>query len=427
MSTFIFEYLLSHRAFFVYGLLLIEVPLFLSFPHRKCFFAKVLLCATTFIAVGLFMPFPIESSLMISTLLFFLSAGLFCFCYEVPFRSSMYLCVQAYLLQIIAQNINKVIIFITGITYDESAPFHFLCLAIFSAFGYWGLVRRWGIAQMVKRNNFKQLILLGSLVSICVIIMVDVQFNQRGLEYDLLCRIAIIVSSCFALCLQYAELKGGLLEMENTVIQQLLAAERIQYTTFKDSVDVINRKCHDLKHQVAAVRAGVVQDPQSALKEIEDAVSIYDAVAKTGSETLDAILTEKTFYCQKHNILLTYLVDAKELSFIDAADLYALFGNALDNAIESVMKADWEKRFITLRINRRNDMISIHVENYCTTPSVFCDGMPVTTKTDKENHGFGVKSIQYLVERYEGYVSFRTMQETFLVDITIPVPACQAM
>ena len=72
------------------------------------------------------------------------------------------------------------------------------------------------------------------------------------------------------------------------------------------------------------------------LKELEQSVQIYDAMVKTGNEALDTLLTEKSLYCEAHGIKISCVVDGKSLAFLDPVDLYAILGNALDNAVEGV-------------------------------------------------------------------------------------------
>ena len=60
------------------------------------------------------------------------------------------------------------------------------------------------------------------------------------------------------------------------------------------------------------------------------------------------------------------MVDGKLLNFMNTTDVYALFGNLMDNAIESVIKeADEEKRIISVSIKIQNHGVHIHSENYC--------------------------------------------------------------
>ena len=112
------------------------------------------------------------------------------------------------------------------------------------------------------------------------------------------------------------------------------------------------------------------------------------------------------------------MIDGKTISFMNSTDVYALFGNLLDNAIESVLKEpDEEKRIISLLVSEKNGGTYIHMENYCGEPVTFENGFPVTTKNDKAYHGFGVRSIRYLADKYEGNLLMRMEKERFITDI----------
>lgn len=112
------------------------------------------------------------------------------------------------------------------------------------------------------------------------------------------------------------------------------------------------------------------------------------------------------------------MVDGSVLDFLSTTDVYALFGNLLDNAIESVMKEpDEEKRIISISVSCRNQGSYIHVENYCAEQVAFENGLPLTTKMDTAYHGFGVRSIKYIVDKYKGTLLMREDKNRFLVDI----------
>lgn len=92
-------------------------------------------------------------------------------------------------------------------------------------------------------------------------------------------------------------------------------------------------------------------------------MAIYDNIYQTGNDALDLVLTEKSLLCDEYNIKLSSMIEGLALDFMHTTDVYALFGNLLDNAIESVMKEpDEEKRIISIQMARKSqDIIFIWI------------------------------------------------------------------
>lgn len=205
-------------------------------------------------------------------------------------------------------------------------------------------------------------------------------------------------------------------EIEN--ISTALHQAQRQYALSKESIKLINLKCHDLKYQIQRFAEKGVYDEDS-IKEINNAISIYDSTVKTGNQVLDVILTEKSLLCQDKGISLTCMVECDGIDFIREGDLYALFGNIIDNAIEAAgCLTEQEKRYIGLNINRVNKFITIKIDNYfCGEIKLDSDGLPITTKDNKEYHGFGMKSISAIVEKYNGTMSVVINEDIFCLNI----------
>lgn len=214
------------------------------------------------------------------------------------------------------------------------------------------------------------------------------------------------------------------LERELVVQQQLARQQREQYQLTQETIDIINRKCHDLKHQVAALRNISLEEQREAhLSEIERSIQIYDSTLETGSRVLDTVLTEKSLYCGAHQITMTCMADGRRLSFLDDVDVYTIFGNAIDNAIESVSGlTDPEKRAIAVSVWSKSGLLLIQFENYYEKELRFENGIPATTKADKNDHGFGIRSIGYTVKKYGGHLTISAEDHLFLLSISIPLP-----
>lgn len=222
----------------------------------------------------------------------------------------------------------------------------------------------------------------------------------------------------------YSQLKAQTqfrIQEELNIQRQLWMRHKAQYEMAKETIDLINGKCHDLKHQVAALRTiDNLEKRSGVIDSIEDSVMIYDSMFQTGNTILDTVLTEKSLLCKKKKIGITCIADGTLLDFMDAVDLYTLFGNALDNAMEAVQKLPEEERFLSLLLHKKAGLIFIQVENRYQGKIMVKDGFPVTTKEDKNYHGFGIPSIYRIAEKYHGFVTIETEYQIFLLRMTIP-------
>ena len=116
------------------------------------------------------------------------------------------------------------------------------------------------------------------------------------------------------------------------------------------------------------------------------------------------------------------MVDGDALSRMSSIDVYVLFGNLLDNSIEAVEKIDDpEKRVISLTVGIKNGFVCIQTNNYFTGEVNIQKGIPQTTKGDKDYHGFGVKSLTHIAEKYGGAVNVYIQNDIFIVLISIPL------
>lgn len=215
--------------------------------------------------------------------------------------------------------------------------------------------------------------------------------------------------------------KSEQLEYDKAMLENLLRQQNKQQMLANETVEIINRKCHDLKHQVALLRASRNSDSDKYLDEIEKAIMIYGDIAKTGNNALDVTLTEKCLLCNERGIKFTYIVDGESLDAIKPVDVSALFGNILDNAIESVDGEPPERKIIRLNVSVVHGYLRIHCENYCGHDVAFEDGLPASEPEKGEYHGFGTKSIRYIAEKYDGNVVMECKDDLFNVNIIIPI------
>lgn len=226
------------------------------------------------------------------------------------------------------------------------------------------------------------------------------------------------------LYLQHELFQKSAIRQELSMLNHLWIQQKDQYALAKENISLINQKCHDLKHQIQAMRVMFSDEKrEDYFHEMEQSVRIYEVLAKTGNEVLDTVLTEKSLYCEANGIQANCVADGSLLSFMDPVDLYTIFGNALDNAIESVKdNADREKRIIDVLVYAEKQMLVIQIINPVARPLQFDEeGLPKSTKVSDGYHGFGLKSIRHTVKRYGGFLTVKVENGCFYLQILLPM------
>ena len=238
-------------------------------------------------------------------------------------------------------------------------------------------------------------------------------------------RTLLDLSGIAVLYAYHVQVKEIQIRFEKDTLHNIMEMQYKNYQLSKENIDMVNQKYHDLKHQINLLKTqAYVGKSTSYLEKMEREIRVYETQNKTGNQILDAVLTNKAMICQNKEIELKFIVDGGALSFMEDMDVSALFGNMLDNAIESAEKQqEKQKRLIWLYVTKEKQFVRIRTENYCDEKIRFKNGMPVTTKKDRRLHGYGMKSIKSTVEKYHGSVVAAQENNWFELKILLPAGA----
>lgn len=211
---------------------------------------------------------------------------------------------------------------------------------------------------------------------------------------------------------------------ENYAIHTILRNQEKQYQFSQECIDMVNMKYHDLKQQINIWKMSSGDlSYKKYMDELSRQMEQFDLSIHSGNQVIDTILTEKTLLCAKKEIQIITVVDGKELDFMEVADLCSIFGNALDNAIEYEENLlDKEQRIIRVVVYRVHSFVLLMFENYCEIQHKLYEGLPISTKENKLLHGYGLKSIQYIVKKYDGQMDIVQKDGWFKLKMIIPLP-----
>lgn len=277
-----------------------------------------------------------------------------------------------------------------------------------------------------RTDTLKNSTVMAMLVAMLVMVNLfqnffDVYSQGIPVQLYLLFQLFDLMCCLFVLSLQCAVGRGEGLRRDNDILKHVLHLQQEQMESSKETMDLIQVKCHDLKNQLATLGSRI---PQEEIDEFNRAASILGSAVKTGCEALDVLLMEKLLLCESKGIQLSCMADGASLSFLRPAHIYSLLGNAIDNAIEAAGKVpDGERRCISLNIRPDRGMVVVHIENPYQGELSLAGGLPQTTKADRRYHGFGMKSMKMVAERYGGCLSLRAEGGIFSLNILLPIPA----
>lgn len=211
--------------------------------------------------------------------------------------------------------------------------------------------------------------------------------------------------------------------LEISAMHNMLNRQYEQYRFSKENMDFLNHRYHDLKHQIIALKAEANPEKKiEYLEKMEVAIQHFETQYNTGNKALDILLSGKSKQIVENGMNFTCVADGTLLDKIEIIDICSIVGNALDNAIESIMQlSDPEKKIIKVAIFAQSNFLLMRFENYFESQLNFEDGDIATTKNDKRAHGFGIRSIKNAAEKYGGNVKIVTDDHWFTLCVLIPL------
>lgn len=239
-------------------------------------------------------------------------------------------------------------------------------------------------------------------------------------------RTLVDMAGVLILTVQHEQLREAALHSELTAMDNVLHRQYEQYRQSKENIRLINRRYHELKMQIAAIRAERDQAKQdAALARMESGIRQYEAENKTGNPVLDTLLTAKSMECQEQGIRMTSVADGQRLGFLSTREICTLVGVPLDNAVESLTaEPDPEKRLLRVAIYAQSGCVMLRFENYCAAPvALGPDGLPVRSA----HGGYDLRGVQAAARQHGGTMTVKWENSWFTVRILLPIPEKESM
>lgn len=216
------------------------------------------------------------------------------------------------------------------------------------------------------------------------------------------------------------------LSMQNTVAYSLLESIKDR----QESEESIRTLRHDLKNHVMTIELLLDQGRTEELKNYLHTMSKSSDTStsrfRTGNQLVDGLLMRKLGPAAADGLRVEVKLDMSSGGFLSPFDLCVLMGNVLDNALEACQKVTpAESRFIRLSGGRSANCLLVRLENSYSGQRTSTSVPLQTTKADRRMHGFGLRNVKRVLDRYGGTMAITTAEGVFTMSMLLPMPDVQ--
>lgn len=250
---------------------------------------------------------------------------------------------------------------------------------------------------------------------------------QKDIRYQvcamlILCILLFISNSVF---LAIATASRERLEKANRILGDCHTWQREYYQALLDQEQETRKYRHDMKNHFLCMESlaqhNKFQDLKDYIRRISKNISDTNLTYRTGNDIFDILLHEYSGRCKKEGIAFYVTGTVTREILIPFDDLCILFSNLITNACEAARKAeDARNRKVLVNIAQGHQYLGLSTGNYLKGREITLD--TPTTKQDARNHGFGLKNIRRIAEKYGGKVTFTTKGDWLEIQVFIEIP-----
>ena len=211
-------------------------------------------------------------------------------------------------------------------------------------------------------------------------------------------------------------------EKELLIMRDTMVAQK--YTELETAIEKNRQLSHDLKNHILVLKhfkmEGDYEGIDKYIEEIEQNFFDIKRIVWTGNQIADMLLEQKRILAEQEGIAFTIqAVPVAEWMF-DDSETCSLLGNLLDNAIEACMRMDYNaNKWVSVKIENQKQLLFIKIENSINEAPVMEKGRPVSVKGDKKRHGYGLKNVERILNKYDGTIAYLSRDKAFQIELLI--------
>lgn len=284
------------------------------------------------------------------------------------------------------------------------------------------LLLKFKFNNILKRGNIIILIIIPIITMLSMIGIMQAFLHSNELKYELLlAAVSVMLTNVLT---YYVFIKTNNDVERETEIRTLKQKYENDKKYIYDVEKLYSKTCgirHDIIHHFGVISSLLGDDIGNVREYIQSVtknqLDVAKSLIRTENEYFDAIANIKLAVCDQLGIKVQIRVMNHSLDRLRSEEIGIIFGNLFDNAIDAA-KHTKDKR-IELDVQTEGERCSIQMINSIEKSAINNNQSLMTTKEDKEYHGYGIKNIKCIVKKYEGMINFFEENNYFECDILI--------
>ncbi|SHK58996.1 sensor histidine kinase [Paramaledivibacter caminithermalis] len=292
---------------------------------------------------------------------------------------------------------------------------------------------KYKIANYFKKTQIYQLLFVLVLNIIVIFSAIYFYKNTNVIRGNEKRHIAILSVGIIMFTIAILEITKKIMEYAVKEIEWNLKEREYKRQTFymknmDDMFKNIRAQRHDFNHHIGCIYGLINMEEFEKIKEyiekLTKETAEYNEIINVGNPILASLLNTKITKAKKKKIKVDIDIDINTNISIECIDISIIIGNLLDNAIEACEKVEEDNRYIEVNIYTKMNNLIIKVANSKLSEIELerkINNEGFTTKSDAENHGFGLTNIKQTVEKYRGIIKIEDESNIFKINIAIPI------
>lgn len=203
----------------------------------------------------------------------------------------------------------------------------------------------------------------------------------------------------------------GLIEQQNKYYEN-------QLQIINETQEASNILRHDMKNHLRSlfsdIKSGNLSEAQKHISDIVDVFESGTEIIDTGYPSIDSLVNFKLQAAKQNGVRVSVNASLPSDLNLSSFDMTVILGNLLDNALQAVSHVT-EIGFIDFAIHYSKGMLLIKAANPFKIAVKREKEKIVTSKADRDNHGYGLRSVNEAVEKYNGTIEIETDDNIFTI------------